>query len=234
MHRLSFLFLSFLLLFGVSCQDKETSGLVAAYPFNGNSKDESGNNNHAIAHGARLTSDRFGNENSAYYFDGTSAYIEALVSNMPAVEDPQTISCWFMIDQPPGYLDSLGADGMISLVDSAAAIGVQFGYRAPGYHTLGLDVWYWGGRTVLETDQPQLNKWHHIAYTFDGKTHLFYLDGQQKAQSVVKPQQGTPNMLMFGNYPGGDQFFMGSMDEVRIYKRALPSAEIELLYNKKE
>jgi len=227
-------FILILIIFSISCQNIEKPGPVAEYSFNGNALDESGNDNHAVVHGARLTSDRFGNENAAYYFDGSSGYIEALVSNMPAVEDPQTIACWFMIDQPPGYPDSLGADGMISLVDSAADIGVQFGYRAPGYHTLGLDVWYWGGRTVLETDQPQLNKWHHIAYTFDGKTHRFYLDGQQKAQSVVKPQHGTPKMLMFGNYPGGDQFFRGSMDEVCIYTRALPSAEIELLYNKKE
>jgi len=39
------------------------SGLVAHYPFNGNANDESGN-------GATLTTDRFGNANKAYSFDG--------------------------------------------------------------------------------------------------------------------------------------------------------------------
>ena len=44
-------------------------GLVAYYPFNGNADDESGNGNDGIVYGATLTEDRFGNTDSAYYFD---------------------------------------------------------------------------------------------------------------------------------------------------------------------
>ena len=51
-------------------------GLVAFYPFNGNADDESGNENHGTAHGAILTTDRSGNIDSAYAFDGTNDYIE--------------------------------------------------------------------------------------------------------------------------------------------------------------
>lgn len=234
MSRLSLIFISFIVVFCVFCQKQEIQGLVADYSFNGNVSDESGNENHGVVHGARLTSDRFGNENSAYSLDGTSAYILAMVSNMPTVDGAQTISWWFMVDQPTVFSDSLGAGNIIALVDTTDGIGVQFGNRAPGYHTLGLDTWYWGGRSVLESQQPTVNEWHHCVYTYDGQTHLFYLDGQQTAQSSVKPQVGTPNMLMFGNYPGGDQFFAGSIDEVRIYTRALSPSEIDLLYKKKE
>jgi len=52
-----------------------TSGLVAYWPFNGNANDESGNKNDGIVYGASLTSDRFGNMNSAYNFDGINDYI---------------------------------------------------------------------------------------------------------------------------------------------------------------
>ena len=48
---------------GVFAQINLDSGLVAHYPFNGNANDESGN-------GATLTTDRFGNANKAYSFDG--------------------------------------------------------------------------------------------------------------------------------------------------------------------
>ena len=48
-----------------------TDGLVAYYPFNGNANDESGNGNHGTVNGATLTTDRDGNENSSYSFDGT-------------------------------------------------------------------------------------------------------------------------------------------------------------------
>ena len=44
------------------------NGLVAYYPFNGNANDESGNGNDGTVNGATLTTDRFGNSNSAYDF----------------------------------------------------------------------------------------------------------------------------------------------------------------------
>lgn len=50
----------------------ESTGLVAYYPFNGNANDESGNNLNLTNNGATLTTDRFGNPNKAYYFDGAS------------------------------------------------------------------------------------------------------------------------------------------------------------------
>ena len=47
------------------------TGLVAYYPFNGNANDESGNGNNGTVNGATLTTDRDGNANSAYDFDGS-------------------------------------------------------------------------------------------------------------------------------------------------------------------
>ena len=41
-------------------------GLVAYYPFNGNANDYSGNGHNGTVTGATLTTDRFGNPNSAY------------------------------------------------------------------------------------------------------------------------------------------------------------------------
>ncbi len=44
-------------------------GLAAYYPFNGNANDVSGNGNNCAIHEATLTTDRFGNANSAYRFE---------------------------------------------------------------------------------------------------------------------------------------------------------------------
>src|ERR1700759_3446390 len=50
------------------------NGLVASLPFNGNANDVSGNGNNGIPGGsAQLTTDRFGNANSAYMFGGTAS-----------------------------------------------------------------------------------------------------------------------------------------------------------------
>ena len=53
-----------------------TNGLVGWWPFNGNANDESANNNNGIINGPVLTTDRDGNANSAYDFNGTTDFIE--------------------------------------------------------------------------------------------------------------------------------------------------------------
>ncbi|TAF12105.1 MAG: hypothetical protein EAZ75_03925, partial [Flavobacteriia bacterium] len=45
-----------------------SNGLVAYWPFSGNANDQSGNGNNGTVNGATLTTDRFGNSNSAYNF----------------------------------------------------------------------------------------------------------------------------------------------------------------------
>ena len=63
--------ISFLLVFA----QVPTNGLVAYYPFNGNANDATGNGNNGTVNGATLTSDRFGNSNSAYDFNGVDNHI---------------------------------------------------------------------------------------------------------------------------------------------------------------
>ena len=46
------------------------NGLVAWYPFEGNASDMSGNGNHGTVNGATLGTDRHGQVNRSYIFDG--------------------------------------------------------------------------------------------------------------------------------------------------------------------
>jgi hypothetical protein len=57
----------------LSAQDPE---LIADYPFRWNANDISGNGHHGIVYGVTLTSDRFGNTNYAYLFDGVDDHID--------------------------------------------------------------------------------------------------------------------------------------------------------------
>ena len=72
--KLIFLFL-LMSLFSMAQSIDLKNGLVGYYPFNGNANDESGNRNNGSVIGASLTSDRNGNPNSAYFFNGRSDYI---------------------------------------------------------------------------------------------------------------------------------------------------------------
>ena len=72
-----------------------TNGLVGYWPFNGNAQDGSGNGNHGTVNGATLTTDRFGNQNGAYSFDGQGNRINILNQLFNLGWQNYTISAWF-------------------------------------------------------------------------------------------------------------------------------------------
>ena len=73
-----------------------TNGLVGWWPFNGNANDESGNGNNGIVSGTTsLTSDRKGNLNSAFVWDGTNSPISILSNMTQNFQSGITFSVWF-------------------------------------------------------------------------------------------------------------------------------------------
>ncbi len=75
-----------------------TDGLVAAYEFNGNANDDSGNGHNGIVNGATLTQDRFGNSNAAYSYYGMN-YIDYGALNF---SNELTVSAWAMFPSIEG------------------------------------------------------------------------------------------------------------------------------------
>lgn len=71
--------------------------MAAYYPFNGNANDESGNGNHGAAFGASLTTDRSGNADSTYSFDGVNDYIDIGKDASLKMTDGLSISAWINI-----------------------------------------------------------------------------------------------------------------------------------------
>ena len=78
-----------------------TNGLVAYYPFNGNANDASGNGNNGVVNGATLTSDRNGNVENAYNFDGSN-FISVSDNDLLDLTNDFTISSWFNPSSFPG------------------------------------------------------------------------------------------------------------------------------------
>ena len=72
-----------------------------------------------------------------------------------------------------------------------------------------------------------LGVWQHIAGTYDGSTFTLYIDGAAVASTSRSGSIATNlDSLTLGNWTGGPRPFDGSMDEVRIWNRALSAAEI--------
>ena len=99
-------------------------GLVAYYPLSGNANDASGHGHNGTVQGANPTTDRFGNPNSAYYFDGINDYITVPDDGSFNVGNYLTISLWIKF---PGTPPSVGS----FVSKSAWGVGANTGYIFP-------------------------------------------------------------------------------------------------------
>jgi hypothetical protein len=77
--------------------------------------------------------------------------------------------------------------------------------------------------------------WHHIVYTYDGNTHVLYVDGAMAATSMIPsevgPSASPDGRCRIGRSSSGvEDAFRGWIDDVRIYKRPLNAAEVKSLF----
>jgi Concanavalin A-like lectin/glucanases superfamily len=72
-----------------------------------------------------------------------------------------------------------------------------------------------------------VNRWSHLALTYDGASLRLYLNGAQVASRAVSGDiKRTKNPLWIGgNHPYGE-YFDGLIDEVRVYDRVLTPSEL--------
>ena len=89
-----------------------------------------------------------------------------------------------------------------------------------------------GGRDNQQTIRQKggfaQGKWHHLALSYDGATMRFYLDGrQQGAKAVGKARVPGKGLLRIGKRADGSFGVVGGLyDQIRVWSRALPAAEI--------
>ncbi len=89
------------------------------------------------------------------------------------------------------------------------------------------------GINFVVTSAPELktNIWYHVAGTYDGKTAKIYINGSLKASASVGLELlASTYDLVIGNegLPNEQRPFLGYIDGVRIWDRALSQQEIQL------
>jgi hypothetical protein len=69
--------------------------------------------------------------------------------------------------------------------------------------------------------------WQHVAFTYDGQDLRVYLDGRDVAATAVNRSRQPGTMpLAIGRRQDAYNVFLGDIDEVRLYSRALAAAEV--------
>ena len=76
--------------------------------------------------------------------------------------------------------------------------------------------------------------WVHLCGVFDGNTYQIYRNGALAAATAdtTAPQPNVDTSWVIGGSAEHDNLLQGQIDDVRIYGRALSSAEVEALYSR--
>jgi len=212
-----------------------TSGLVGDWHFDGSASDSSGNGNHGTINGATFVQ---GVSGQALSFDGVDDMVVVPHSSSLSLEN-YTMEAWIKRNQnnesgiteyilvkryEPSWMDNYGLS-----ISSNGTVGA--GSYSP-------DIWTWFG--VESKKNISAGNWYHIVATYDRTTLKIYINGvlDNSVNTQYTPYQNN-YQLVIGRGCVGDPCmfkpsspsFNGTIDEVRIYNRALSASEIQASYN---
>ena len=72
-----------------------------------------------------------------------------------------------------------------------------------------------------------LNRWTHLAGTYDGTTLKLYVDGELQGTQVLTQAKNTSKPMTIGSQTNGNWHFPGKIDEVRVWNAARSQTEIQ-------
>ena len=201
-----------------------SSGLVGYWPFTGNTNDASTAGNNLTNSGATLTTDRFGNSNEAYNFNGSS---QSMTKTSPSFTfgptSSFTVSFWMYkptLSYGVALMNSSGANGnFIWNVQTGATGNFQFGTNKQG------STWAWAQSSYA------INQWYHVVATYNNGAMTLYLNGTSVAtQTFTQTTAATTNLPLYVGKGHSGNYFTGKVDDLGIWNRVLTQAEITLLY----
>jgi Concanavalin A-like lectin/glucanases superfamily/Hydrazine synthase alpha subunit middle domain len=167
---------------------------------------------------------------TALWFDGRSV---ARIRAHDAFKDLAnlTISAWVKPTELSGYREIFrkedGASRILfSFQNHGRILALGLRTAGTGYQELDAPI----DPAMLIDDQ-----WHHVAGTCDGERMTVYLDGlvigsQKRTGRVIS---GGAADAFIGSSGGTGEFFQGAIDELQIFKVALPAEAIAGLFEKR-
>lgn len=215
-----------------------TTGLVAHYTFTGNANDSSGNNNNGTVLGPTLTTDRHGNPNQAYSFDGVDDMIK--INDAPFLRPSLiTMTAWINPSEAKQMV-ILGKTTPLNAANEQYACGIE----NIGSNNISTSISIKqnsscraasGWQKLIAPQIISLNQWSFVAYTFDGFSLSIFINGVLVAQKYNLPLTAIDNCeggtLQIGYWwDSYKDVFKGKLDDLRIYNRALSHNDIVQLY----
>ncbi len=228
--RVASFFVLAIVFFALPVYGSLTDGLVAYWNFNESSGttayDSAGTNNGTLYGDAARVS---GVQGSGVKFSGNGYINVPSSSSLNITGNAITISAWFkpsssswsVNGNDPIICKWMGSDGAYFLgyapdMLNGVIIGTDTGSVVRAYGPVPVD---------------NVNQWYHIVGIYNGSTQIVYLNsvaGTPVANSG-NIHFSSQNLLISG-YPDGTHQLNGTVDDIRIYNRALSADEVAQLY----
>ena len=207
----------------VITNNKIDSGLVIYMPFDGNTLDYSGRNNHGYGINLLWSEDRFGNAFSACNLQAHKSVLRIPFSSDFDFSTSKELSVgiWANTNQM-----NLGSSSTMECLSC-----FEFHIRPYGDKTKlsvkGSTAWF-----IFYALELKKSGWRQYFFTVDEKQITFYINAEHiDTQAAYYMRWRLPSMHdLFISIYEHDQ---GAIDNLRIYKRKLSHEEIEKLYNEK-
>lgn len=176
-----------------------------------------------------------GRTNNGLYFDGVNDHVS--LGNYDLTSNQVTFSLWI---NSTDLANCSGLDCRILTKASSANASDHYWMFAEnntnGSPTLRFRLKVNGTvQNIVSTNYTlQNNTWYHLAATYDGSKIYLYINGTQVGSKTIAGtiDKSSTVPAVIGAAPGAmNKRFKGTIDQVRIYSRALSATEITNLYN---
>ncbi len=198
------------------------SGQLGWWPGEGDSLDLVGTNHGTQLNGLTFAAGKSGN---AFNLDGVDDSI-SIADNAVLKPAAITAEAWVY----PSAAQSANATVLMKTTAAAMTDGYGLGYLN------ATQFGFWVNSTaaasrVVTGSALSTGAWHHVVGTYDGATIRLYIDGAQVGTGTVYSTAITHSTspLVIGRAPGGNTW-LGKLDEVALYNRALTAAEVTTRY----
>jgi hypothetical protein len=165
-------------------------------------------------------------------FDGVNDFVN-LGNNSSLNNSVYTVAAWIKNPGVSGY------DYIYESTYSGSGVSDQISFRLCSGSDDGRLYLRHGNDTSMATltSDYRLDDglWHFVVGSFDGSAMKLYDNGSliESVTTSIIPRPNNRNRVI-GSYQGSVHFWVGSIDEVRVYNRAISDDEVRMLYNQKK
>jgi len=207
-----------------------TDGLWGWWSFNdGTAADNSGNgrNGTLISNPGVVE----GWSGKALHFDGLD---DAVAVGFVPTFSNLTVSAFVRTDSYPTPHNGGSWASILDAGPSPDVFGIRADYRTGTLRFFAYYQYNPGGVSLISTSVVELGRFYHVALTIDSAKARLYVDGNLEVEtSTAGFLIGTFGLspLVIGNRTLNEIPFPGTLDEVRLYDRALLPSEVRFLKN---